>query len=359
MDNKSKKDLQSRILAAQQRRNNLGLTVAQLNQMAGKVTPPPTTAFRGPVPKRVVRSDLSRKMKRPQLREAPFRKDGIFLSGGIGDIFAVESFMPTEARNALSAIYYGTQKSREIIELWGALPNYPNLKKHRVIWEDFSKFWCFYSMGECVRKIMDAHMPLPMNVRRVQDYGIFTIFEKAKAGMLQYNGSSFLEHKLAEVDRFGLPEQYVCVSPFSSDKRLRTRDFDEGDWAETARMLRECGVRGVVLNRGPEAVPAAPEFIDLTNRTTILEAVEILKGACGYVGIDSFLSVLAAKLFNHPQLVIKSNNDHCYQNLQCYFAPQTDYRFVVRKIQFPPDISQRMGFIQNTTTKEPSDGSNH
>lgn len=336
MDERRQQELRIRIAQAKERRQSLGLTKEQIEQLGKPLKP-----------KRVVRSDLSRKRSnRPQLREAPQRRNSVFLTGGIGDIFAVESFLTDVERESLVGIYYATSKQKMIEELWRSLPNYPNLKVHSNVWSDFSAFWCFCSLGDCCKFLKNKNVKEDPNLSRVRDLSIIPFFERVKRGQFKYNNSSFLIHKLCDVNHLQLPERYVAVCPYSSDKRLAGRDFSSHDWSECLAHLKQLGVVGVVLNQGDDAVPVSEQLVDMTNKTTIVEAVEVLKGAEGYVGIDSSLSVLAAKLFKYPRLMIKSINNHCYQNISCYYAPCDQADFLMKSIRCP------VASIHNTR-KEP------
>lgn len=283
---------------------------------------------RHPVPQRV----------KVQVRQQPVTHEQVFLSGGIGDVFAVESFLSDRDREQMTTIHYGTSKREPIAKLWSALPNYPRLKDHNTLWDDFSNFWCFFSLQDCIFKMDRARMAQPPKLRAVRDLSIIPFFDKIKRGEVPYNNSSFISHTVADAGRFKLPDRYVAICPFSNDKRLKSRDFNGNDWTECLKFLKKVNAQGVVLNAGDDQVPTAPDLINLNNGTDILEAVEILKRGVGYIGIDSALSVLAAKLFLAPSLMIKSNNEHCYHNLQCYYAPHSDFSFVVRNIKCPDDL---------------------
>jgi hypothetical protein len=255
-------------------------------------------------------------------------KDSIFLSGGIGDIFAVESFLTDKERNKISSIFYATSKQAIIQELFNSL-SWPKLKNHITVWDDFSDFWCFYTADECISKLSKTRQPFN-EIKKAKDLSIFIVFDEIKKGNLKYNGSSFLNQKIATIKKFDLPNNYVVISPYSTDKRLIGRDFVKQDWDNCLDYLTHTNLNGVIINSGNDFVPNG--VLNLSNKTSVTEAVEILKSAKGYVGIDSWLSVLAAKLFNPPYLQIKSVNKHCYSNADCYYAPQTDFSFIVKEI---------------------------
>lgn len=279
--------------------------------------------------------------KRPRKITLPrrvIRSNSIFLSGSIGDVLALESFMSGDERAAVHKIFYGTQKKGDIETLLSSVPTMPNLKDHVSVWSDFSNMWCFFSKDECVKKVKQQRRRIVPDFERSEDFSIMSKFNQIMNGDVAYTGSSFLKHRLADVSAFGLPGSYVVVCPYSTDKRIADRDFTHADWEECLKYLGRLGVPGVVLNIGGDLVPDSPALVNLSNKTTITEAVEILKGATGYVGIDSSLSVLAAKLFVHPRLLVKSVNHHCYRYAKCYYAPQTDFGFIAKAIVAPDDV---------------------
>jgi ADP-heptose:LPS heptosyltransferase len=262
----------------------------------------------------------------------------IFLSGNIGDIFAVESFLNKEERRDLKTIWYGTRKQADIEALFRSLPNYPSLEHHRIAWNDFSQFWGFASKDECCQRMRLNGREAPHELLRAKDHSIIERFNDILKQNVPYNGSSFLRHKIADIKHIQLPESFVVICPYSSDKRLKERDFTAQDWKVCVEYLKASNRKGVVLNAGSDKVPSSEWIVNMTNMTTIQEAVEVLKLADGYFGIDSSLSVLAAKLFNYPNLIIKSVNQHCYMFAKCYYAPQTDFRFLVKTPFVPDDL---------------------
>jgi ADP-heptose:LPS heptosyltransferase len=319
MNDKSKKELLARIQDALKNRR---LRAAQ--------------TFAAPPPKKVFAKKPAPKRDAKGVRPArPIPGNPMLLTGGIGDVLTLESFLTADERAMLPKIYYATQKRREIERLFAAVPCFPALKVHDAVWDDFSKFWCFYSKAEVAAKLKAAAVEPPPDLRYARDFSILEKFKEIHAGRRAYTGSSFLNHTLADVGRFALPTPYAVVCPYSSDKRNPARDFDAADWAGCLAYLKATGLTGVVVNAGKDKVPASDLLVDLSNQTTITEAVEVLKVAAAYVGIDSCLSVLAAKLFFAPNLIVKSVSAHCHQNAKIYYAPQTDFGFMVRRVEPP------------------------
>lgn len=332
MDKKKQQDLLARIAEARKRRAAQGVTSQQLHKIQQH-------AQRNSVVAHQLRAN-TKAVRQPQyqrplqvVKQIPPSPYIMFITGGIGDVFALESFMTDEERRAVQTILYATNKREPLIKLFSSLPSFPNLKEQKSVWEDFSKFWCFFSLEDCISRVTANGRKCPIYLKTATDYSIMPKFQQFRSGQIAYTGSSFLKHKLADVGKFGLPEEYVAICPYSTDKRLSDRDFSNSDWSECISILKMMGLKGVVINKGNDSPVQDPSVVCLHNHTEITEAVEILKGAKGYIGIDTGLSVLAAQLFAAPRLLIKSRNSHLYDNKDCYYPSHKSYDFIVRDIK--------------------------
>jgi hypothetical protein len=337
VDANRQKIILEKIALAHKRRQLLGVPAHRLNAIAKA---PPNQALEAvpiveqPLPpkKDMLRNALKRPLHRLPENGTEL-KNSILLTGGLGDILALESHIPEDQRRTLTTIFYATSKKEYIESFFRSLPNYANLKNHIVVWDDFSRFWCFYSKEECIRKLNESRKMPPTNFIRCRDFSINKVFNPIKQGTYPFVGSSILRHKVADVERFGLPNNYITLCPYSTDKRVWERDFSLADWEESLKIIRSRNARGVVLNSGNDHVPDIPEIINLSNRTSLPEAVEVMKKATGYIGIDSSLSVLATQLFSQQNLWVKSLNGHLYSNATVYYAPHKDFGFVSRSIR--------------------------
>ena len=257
----------------------------------------------------------------------------IFLTGGIGDIFAVESFLTNEQKKRVNTIYYATNKREYIETLFRSVSGteqYPNLKNHHILWDDFSNFWCFYSIEDYALKSKNQSNI----IKKTKDLSILKVFDDIKSNRAIYNESIFLMVSLANISYLNLPQDYLTILPYSTDKRMKERDFDKSDWQNVIKNLQYHKLKGVVINQGNDFIPKNDNIIDLSNKLNILEAIEVLKTSKGYLGIDSWLSVLASKLFHNENLQIKSLNKHCYDNADCYYAPKKDFKFLKDRIHY-------------------------
>lgn len=258
----------------------------------------------------------------------------ILLTGGVGDVIAVESLMTDAERQSINCIYYATRAAKPCMELFDKLPTFPQLKKQTVIWKDFSKIFCFHDKQHLADKLC-AYQPNALQelarklIAPIEDYSIKKIFPENRP----YTYSSFINLKLISIKKFALPASYYCICPYSNnDKRNLRRDYDSADWGQTLKILKNRNSFGVVINIGDEPIPQDPHIINLSNKTDIKEAIEIIKHAQGYIGIDTAFSVIATKVFRLENIIIKSLNEHCFNWAHIYFKPLTSFEFLKGKI---------------------------
>lgn len=258
----------------------------------------------------------------------------ILITGGVGDAFTIESLMTDEERQSINCILYATRAAQPILQLFENLPSFPNLKTQAVIWKNFDKIFCFHNKKHITDKLC-AYQPNALQeitnklMEPVIDYSIEKIFTQPR----EYTYSSFVRYKLTDIN-FALPANYYCVCPYSNnDKRNIRRDYNSNDWDRTLHILKSRGMYGVVINIGNELIPENPCLINLNNKTNIKEAVEVVKHAQGYIGIDSAFSVIAAKIFPPENISIKSLNEHCYKYAHIYFKPLKSFDFLKEQIR--------------------------
>lgn len=259
----------------------------------------------------------------------------ILLTGGVGDVFTVESLMTDSERESIQCIYYATRAYKPCLDLFENLPNFPELKKQTVIWKDFSRIFAFNSKKHLTDKLCAYQTNALQDIARklmepIEDYSIQKIFPEDRP----YTYSTFIKYPIADITKFRLPTNYYCICPYSNnDKRDIRRDYDHFDWGQTLKILKERNVFGVVINVGEESVPIDPSLINLSNRTSIRDAIEVIKKAKGYIGIDTAFSVLAAKVFPPENIIVKCLNDHCFKWAHVYFKPLTSFEFLKSRVQ--------------------------
>lgn len=244
----------------------------------------------------------------------------ILFTGGIGDIFAVEGMMTTDERRTLSHVYYLCPAASIVHGLFRALPTFPALRRHSI---PNTRRRVFRSLRAAQRRgytVPDG----------TEDWSISAIFPQGRP----YTVSSFLAHKLTEPRP--VPGPYVVIQPVSSWGRWPERDLDDSDWQRVREFLEARGLIGLILNQHGSPLPDWPCLLGWQGITSLAESIELLKGAEGYLGIDSCLSVLAAKLFPANRLAIKGTRAHVYQCAWAYYQPHTTFPFLQQTLVPPP-----------------------
>ncbi len=271
--------------------------------------------------------------KPPTVKRADPNRLSILVTGGLGDVITVESFLTDEQRRTLKCVYYATRQAKAVRQMFESIPIYRKLE-HVVLWEDFSTFFAFYSKADLTDRMTKNRLKLPDEWPDVEDQSILAIFPLVTNRTLTYNGSSLLAAPVADLDKFGLPEKYVVTCPYTiNDKRSADRDFSRHDWDVLLKYVEKQDTKVVVINQGTDPIPKHPGVVDLSNKTTVAEAVEVVKRATGYFGIDSAFSVIATKLFDPPNLVVKTRNPFLRSHKHIYYAPKKSYGFIREKLE--------------------------
>lgn len=120
-----------------------------------------------------------------------------------------------------------------------------------------------------------------------------------------------LSFATAELSGFGLPSRYAVLVPGGSAHRPAKR-WPAARYATLARSLQAKGLTSVILGTGAEAAlareigAAAPEAVDLVDRTDLLQIAAIGRGAALALGNDTGpMHLLAAA--GAPSLVLFSH----------------------------------------------------
>ena len=250
-------------------------------------------------------------------------------TGGIGDVFVIESHLHDAERADPDAFYWATRAQEHVSPLFGLLPNYPKLSTHTFVHDDFTQRTAFHKVDEVRKHAVRGHLLPPMIV----DMSISNLFPLLKPAM--FGGSSFLKYPIASVDHLPLPDQFTFIHPYTSHNPMlhrQGREFNDIHWRDCLARLERRSQTGVVVNHGHDPIPNHRRLIDLSNKLTLAEAVEVLKRAEGYCGIDSCFAALACQRFDASRLMILASNPHYFDWLPLYCAPHTTYPFVARRI---------------------------
>lgn len=212
----------------------------------------------------------------------------LLMGGGFGDFLMVEAFWTPEQRRDLETIVWKARPRALFEPAFRANPAYRHVEH----------------LDEGETHVTIFHLEMILH-------------------RLPYRGSTFLAMRSPSVKRFNLPRQYAVVQPSTPISRQEVRDMTTAEWRPLLGLLDAWGLPGVVLNgANADPVPDDPRLIDLTGKTSLLESISILKGSSGYVGIDSWQAILAAKLLPSDRLAIRTVNPHLVRLAKVAYAPQ-------------------------------------
>jgi ADP-heptose:LPS heptosyltransferase len=300
------------------------------------------------------------------------------ITGNVADFLAVESFMTDEERVSLEGVFYATKAHKAIKEIFDWIPTFPNLKNHTVLWDEWGSTPPFenkkqlkmhllgpepnYRQKSALYQYRDRINKLDNLLNHVTDFSISVFFPQAFASR-QFNGSSLLKHKVADISKLPLPDapnysfsssqhldflkkiemsmrgkavqRYICVVPYEVIEKDR---FNQEDWNHVIGYAESTGNHLVVIAVDNYSVPSHKLIINLSNQITFLQSVEVLKGSRGYIGIDSPLSVLAAQVFTGQNIIIKSASSHLDIWKHVYCAPHKSFGFIVKQVRNVQDF---------------------
>jgi ADP-heptose:LPS heptosyltransferase len=246
--------------------------------------------------------------------------DSILVTGGIGDFIALESHMNNDLRKRIKRIYLATRADQTIEQLARPIFNEADIVK---IFSDYTKM-TFYQKTEVAAHLKAIKCPFPSDWRSVEDWSILVKFDEINRGKYRYHGTKIFDHINDCFDW----DNYIVVCPMTNTERDTGRDFDQKDWQDTINRLEITNKTGIVIAGERVEVPNHHKLINLSGQTSLFESIGILKKATGYIGIDSFLSILAAQRFNPPNILVKSINPHLYKYSNIYYAPHEDRSFI-------------------------------
>jgi hypothetical protein len=249
----------------------------------------------------------------------------IFWSGGIGDILCLEATFTDAQRKSITRMYWATRTKPHLAPLFTKFPSFPYLKDHVSLWDTYNlDKISFPSFAHAFAETLYPHLV----EGTIDDWSIVKRFNKPQP----FTYGSFVKYNLTNIDSFNLPSKYVAICPYSDTSEVgvqQWRRFSDRDWKWLFRHLRKSNMYGVILNSGVDVAPQNKWLIDLSNKTNLPEAIEIVKHASAYIGIDSGLSVVAAQVLPVDRIIISTKNAVLWIYKHVYYAPQTEFNFII------------------------------
>lgn len=249
----------------------------------------------------------------------------IFISGGIGDFLAIQRFciepdfdgtffLVTRSWHEIGEIIHFTNPSAEYITVLKQFP------------ADFYSFFTLEHFLACssVRKLR-----YPPDIENSEDYSISNVFPEINQNKLKLLENRIITQECADIKNFKLPKEYISLvlqSNRDAGHAARGRNFTSEEIENTCSCS---SLPKICLFC--QCVDPNPNFLHLKN-TTILQSIEILKKSSGYIGIDSWLSVIAGWVLPSDKVKIKCINNHGIENACCYWPSLDPKKSIVPKI---------------------------
>jgi hypothetical protein len=258
----------------------------------------------------------------------------IIITGGIGDFLTIEYFFSFSLKYDIIFI---TKQSNLLKKLMYAykLPNkYYSLKFDF----DLIKKPGFDNSDELL-----FYFP---EFKKIKIVNICDYFEIIK-NIIQKNQKIninilFFNNKINEIvkKKYNLPDKFILVYPYTEDNRIDctkcnkihkqistcklTRNFILDDYITILNYCKNKNLSCVIISHIQINIPKEfniCDIINLSDKTSLFESIEISKMSTFYMGIDSFLSVLISKIKNFNNIYIKCNNKHARINKNVYWFP--------------------------------------
>ena len=244
----------------------------------------------------------------------------ILLACGIGDFVALECYLSMKETFAVKSIYWATRAKDSIMPLIPYV--FPNVTEHITVKDDWGdaleKNFCI----ECKEDLKNN------TLQDVEDYSVSVIFNQILNKQRSYQSSSIIKRKLCDISHFNLPDRYFLVHPYSDNARTPARDLTKEEWIHITNSLSVYDMPIVVINKGKEALEFSPNVIDLSNKTNLMEAIEIAKGSAGFYGASSAFSVVCSKVLPHWKMYVKGHNFLKDIFWHFYYAPLETNSFI-------------------------------
>ena len=254
--------------------------------------------------------------------------DTYFINGAIGDFLLFDSFLNNEIRSKIKKIYIWNPfhplnpKANLVEKLIRSNYNYNPQTQIKILSYPFDTG---YNPQNNIKFCFDLHWlrSIIFNIvekEKLNKNKIFIqhdIFLNATKDMQSLNNykktlrriptnSSYWHkdlcgNKLDKKFSF-IKEKYCVIVPFTSQDRC----FKPWDFTETFKILdKTLKMQGVILS-GYEMNITHHNVVNLSTQTTINESIDIVKKANAFIGIDSFLSIVATECIDELKVIIKT-----------------------------------------------------
>lgn len=240
------------------------------------------------------------------------------ITGGIGDFISVESHLFADKIESLNQVVLATRGANEITKLIKLC--YPNLNVINL----FNKFpedrYHFDNWPQLKDYLVATNNPyIKTKTFKTVDFSIAEVFPRIHKNEITPKYSSLMSNNNVDIKKFNLPQFYVSMVTVSNrdpNRDIQNRQMSE---EEINCVYNLCKSKSIYLVcvfcncKNPH-----PNILHIKD-SNIEESIEIVKKSCGYIGVDSCLSVIAGQKFSKENIKIKSTNGHLFDNKRCYY----------------------------------------
>jgi hypothetical protein len=237
------------------------------------------------------------------------------LTCGLGDFLALCHFISPEERKSIRKIYWATPAMERVKKFVYIV--FPNVKEEEILFDEFDSQMPFFNSAAHVQ------IYLKKKLGNILDYSIYSLKVEMHHGLRSFhNLDEIYEEKLSNISLD--VNSYVVIHPHSDNSMDPKRDLNGMECRELVDEIEEKGIYGVVINKSRESFPIKSErIVDLTNKLSVYDCIEVLKGAEGFIGCSSVWSVVASKLLS-DNIFIKTHNVFKSGSKNFYYHPNAD-----------------------------------
>jgi hypothetical protein len=270
-----------------------------------------------------------------------------FIGAGIGDAFCMDSILNQSERDSITEIYWGCKYGRVLAPIFEKNTFYPNLVKQYIMEEEnvikyfderfgqnynhhgnprACSFWHFKnSPGDYNHRdsFNIAAGIFGINLSEInQDFSPSRFFLDPNR---KFDKSTFIElSKLSDFDweKYNIePNKYILMQ-HSSDNRPKSDigSINDRDWEIAENISKERNLPVVIItDRRDVQVPLSNYIIlnvfDFPLEVSLINIVALCKYCSYYIGLDSYVGILASKVLTPDNLYVKSYNRNITDDL--------------------------------------------
>jgi hypothetical protein len=237
----------------------------------------------------------------------------VLITGGIGDFLAIEPFFFAKDQE-IKTVFLATRGHFEIAKL--ILKRYKEISIKNLLPIFPKDLYCFTTKSQLLQYMKSRNIFYPAEFEKSQDYSIFRMFPQIHNDTAKLSTSRYMEETLCELKEFNLPANYVALVG-NSLRDTRTAATGRNFTNEEYENCLKC-IRMPIICVYCQCANPHPAIMHL-KETNILQSIEIVKQSKGYVGIDSWLSVIAGQCLPAEKVKIKCINQNGITNKKCYW----------------------------------------